>query len=199
MARKTFFSFHYKPDVQRAQVVRKSQFFKDHGEAGFYDASAFERTKNEDPAALKRFLRKEMQGTSVICVLIGAETASRRWVRFEILQALCDARGLMGIRVHSIADFDGKTIAAGDNPFDLLGVYRKDDVVQVIERKTVNDKWSYTSDFGKQELETWPYTPNLPPPGSTALSHFFAVHSWTNAPHEKIERWIETAARQAGY
>jgi len=199
MARKTFFSFHYKPDVQRAQVVRKSHFFKDHGEAGFYDASAFERTKSEDPAALKHFLRKEMQGTSVICVLIGAETASSRWVRFEILQALCDGRGLMGVRVHSIADFDWKTVSAGDNPFDLLGVYRKDDVLQVIERESVNDKWVYTSNFGKQQLATWPYTPNLPPPGSTALSQFFALHSWTNTPHEKIEPWIDAAARQAGY
>lgn len=199
MARKTFFSFHYKPDVQRAQVVRKSQFFKDHGEAGFYDASAFEKTKNEDPAELKRFLREEMQGTSVICVLIGAETASRRWVRFEVLQALCDGRGLTGIRVHSIAGFDGKTTMAGENPFDLLGVYRKDDVVQVIERKSVNDKWAYTSDFGKQELERWPYTPSLPPLGCTALSQFFTLHNWSNTPHEKIEQWIETAATQAGY
>ena len=48
MARKTFFSFHYNPDVQRAQVVRKSQFFKDHGEVGFYDASAFEKARNEN-------------------------------------------------------------------------------------------------------------------------------------------------------
>jgi MTH538 TIR-like domain (DUF1863) len=68
MTRKAFFSFHCGPDVRRAQVVRKSQFFRDHGEAGFYDASAFEKTKSEDPAALKRFLRKEIQGTSVICV-----------------------------------------------------------------------------------------------------------------------------------
>lgn len=199
MARKTFFSFHYKPDVQRAQVVRKSQFFKNHGEAGFYDSSAFEKTKNEDPAALKRFLRKEIQGTSVICVLIGAETASRRWVRFEIMQAVCDARGLVGIRIHSIADFDGKTVTAGDNPFDLIGVYRKDDAVQLIERKTVNDPWTYTSDFGKQALETWPYTPKLPPTGSTALSQFFPVYTWTNMSHEKIEGWIEAAATQASY
>ncbi|MFM1990340.1 MAG: hypothetical protein RJA99_3297 [Pseudomonadota bacterium] len=199
MARKTFFSFHYKPDVQRAQVVRRSQSFKDHGEAGFYDASAFERTKNGDPAALKRFLRKEIQGTSVICVLIGAETASRRWVRFEILQALLDARGLVGVRIHTIANFDGQMAAAGNNPFDLLGVYRKDDAVQLIERKTVSDPWTYTSDFGEQELETWPYTPNLPPTGSTALSQFFSVHSWTNTSHYRIEGWIEAAAMQAGY
>lgn len=199
MARKTFFSFHYIPDVQRAQVVRRSQFFKDHGEAGFYDASAFEKTKNEDPAALKRFLRKEIQGTSVICVLIGAETASRRWVRFEILQALCDARGLIGVRINTIPDFNGKTAVAGDNPFDLLGVFRKDDAIQVIERKTVSDPWTYTSDFGKQQLETWPYTPELPPPGNTALSQFFSVNSWTGTPHEKIEKWIEAAATQAGY
>ena len=199
MARKTFFSFHYKPDVQRAQVVRKSQFFKEHGEAGFYDASAFEKAKNEDSAALKRFLRKEMQGTSVICVLIGAETASRPWVRFEILQALCDGRGLVGIRIHSIADFNGKTITAGDNPFDLLGVYRKDDVLQVVERNSMNDNWTYTSDFGKRQLENWPYTYSLPAPGCTALSAFFSIHSWANSPHEKIQDWIEAAATQAGY
>ena len=199
MARKTFFSFHYKPDVQRAQVVRRSHFFKDHGDAGFYDASAFEKTKNDDPAALKRFLIKEIQGTSVICVLIGAQTASRRWVRFEILQALCDARGLVGVSIHSIANFSGETTAAGDNPFDLLGVFRKDDAVHVIERKTVRDPWTYTSDFGKQELKTWPYTLKLPPLGNTALSQFFLVHSWTGTPHEKIEGWIEAAAIQAGY
>ncbi len=199
MARKTFFSSHYNPDVQRAQVVRKSQFFKDHGEVGFYDASAFEKARNENPDALKRFLRKEIQGTSVICALIGAETAARRWVRFEILQALFDARGLMGIRIHLIANFDGETAEAGDNPFDLLGVYRKDEALQVIERKTVNEKWTYTSDFGKQILETWPYSPKLPPAGCTALSQFFSVHSWENTPHEKIEGWIEAAATKAGY
>lgn len=199
MARKTFFSFHYKPDVQRAQVVRKSQYFKDHEEAGFYDASAFEKTKSENPDSLKRFLRKEIQGTSVICVLIGAETASRRWVRFEIMQALRDARGLVGVRIHSIADFDGKTVSAGDNPFDLLGIYRKDDTLQLIERKTVNDQWTYSADFGKEKLETWPYTPKPPPVGCTALSRFFAVHSWGNKSHENIEGWIEAAAKQAGY
>lgn len=199
MARKTFFSFHYKPDVQRAQVVRKSQFFKDHGDAGFYDASAFEKAMNEDPAELKRFLRKEMQGTSVICVLVGAETASRRWVRFEVLQALFDGRGLVGVRIHSIADFDGKTVTPGDNPFNLLGVYRKDNMLQVVERKTVNDKWTYTSDFGKQQLKEWPYTSTLLPAGCTALSEYFSIHSWTNTSHERIEGWIESAAIQAGY
>jgi hypothetical protein len=199
MARKTFFSFHYKPDVQRAQVVRKSQFFKDHGDAGFYDASAFEKSKKEDPAALRRFLRKEMQGSSVICVLIGAETASRRWVRFEVLQALFDGRGLMGIRIHSIANFDGKEALAGANPFDLLGVYRKDDALKVVERNTADDKWTYTSDFGQQQLETWPYTSNLPPQGCTALSRFFSIHSWNNTSHDKVEPWIEAAATQAGY
>ncbi|MBK1688799.1 TIR domain-containing protein [Rubrivivax gelatinosus] len=199
MARRTFFSFHYKPDVQRAQVVRKSQFFKENGDAGFYDASAFERAKNENAAALRRFLREEIQGTSVICVLIGAETASRRWVRFEISQALFDNRGLMGVRIHSIADFDGNTSQAGDNPFDLVGVYRKDDVLQVVERKAVSDKWTYTTDFGKEEIKKWPYTANLPPTGCTALSRFFSVHNWSSSSHANIGPWIEAAAKQAGY
>ena len=42
MARRTFFSFHYKPDVSRAWVVKNSQIVKDREDAGFLDSSAFE-------------------------------------------------------------------------------------------------------------------------------------------------------------
>lgn len=198
MARKTFFSFHYKPDVQRAYVVRNSQFVKENGETGFYDSSAFERSKNEDPESLKRFLRKEVQGSSVVCVLIGSETARRRWVRFETLQALMDGRGLVGIRIHTIGDWDGKSSTQGDNPFDLLGVYREGDRVRLIERDSTSSKWTYTRDFGDKVIPNWPYSSQLPPLGNTPLSHFFLVHVWTGTSHVRIGSWLEAAAQQAG-
>ena len=43
MTRRTFFSFHYNNDVQRAWVVKNSQVVKDHEDTGFFDSSAFER------------------------------------------------------------------------------------------------------------------------------------------------------------
>lgn len=197
MARRTFFSFHYKPDVQRAWVVRNSQFFKEQGDSGFFDSSAFERMKNTDPNFLKRFLRQEIEGSSVVCALIGKETAERRWVRFELLQALFDGRGLLGVRVHGIGDWDGKPSAAGPNPFDLLGVYSVRGELRVIERAGVDQPWTYTHDFGQQLLGSWPYSAVPPADGNTALSHYFRVHDWTDGSHTQIGSWVEAAAVQA--
>lgn len=199
MARRTFFSFHYKEDVQRAYVVRNSQYVKEQGETGFYDSSAFERQKNQDPESLKRFLRKEVEGSSVVCALVGSQTAHRRWVRFEILQALVDARGLVGIRIHPIADWDGMVSSPGDNPFDLLGIYREDNRVYLVERATESSQWTYTSDFGKHVLAKWPYSSGqLPPLGTTPLSSYFKTHTWLGDAHNRIDGWLEAAAQQAG-
>jgi hypothetical protein len=96
VARRTFFSFHYKPDVTRANVVKNSWVMKDREDAGFFDSSAFEKAKNTDEDSLKRFLIKEMDGSSVVCALVGAATASRQWVRYEIQRAIWDGRGLLG-------------------------------------------------------------------------------------------------------
>lgn len=197
MARRVFFSFHYSNDVQRSEVVKNSQFLKDKELAGFFNSSAMEEAKRKDADSLRRFLKKEMEGSSVVCVLVGEETANRRWVRFEILQGLMDARGIVGVRIHTIAGFDRKTTKAGPDPFDLLGVYRKDDYVYVVERSAVGEKWTYTTDFEQKVLPHWPYTPNLPPQGTTALSQFFSVHQWANDGYNNIGTWVEKAAQQA--
>lgn len=79
MARRTFFSFHYKPDVTRAWTVRNSWMTKpDHEDVGFFDNSVFESKERESPDVLKRFLRDGLTNTSVTCVLVGAETTLRR-------------------------------------------------------------------------------------------------------------------------
>ena len=83
MARRTFFSFHYKPDVTRAWVVRNSWVTKvaqgERDDAGFFDSSVFEANQRESDEALKRFLREGLNNTTVTCVLVGAQTSLRRW------------------------------------------------------------------------------------------------------------------------
>lgn len=196
MARRTFFSFHYKPDVSRAWVVKNSQIVKDREDAGFLDSSAFEEAQRKDPDSLKRFLRKEMDGASVVCALAGSETASRRWVRFEIMQGMWDGRGLLGIRVHTIAGLNQKTTTAGPNPFDLLGVYVDDKKMYFTERASVSERWTYTTDFGKQMLPKWAYGA-IPSNGTYPISNFFSLRGWSPTAHNEVAGWIETAAKQA--
>jgi hypothetical protein len=200
MARRTFFSFHYKPDVQRAHVVANSWVTKDREEAGFFDSSAMEKAKNTDHDSLKAFLIRQMEGSSVVCALVGAQTAARRWVRYEILRGIWDERGLLAMRIHTIKDFSQSTTAAGTNPFDLLGIHVQGasnggKSVYLIERPTVNDKWSYAGDISKT-LPKWAYG-SIPAPGSYPLSQFFAIYDWASLGHQNNGTWIEAAAKQA--
>lgn len=183
--------------MSRAWVVKNSQVTKDREDAGFLDSSAFEEARRKDPDTLKRFLRKEMEGSSVVCVLVGAETALRRWVRFEIMQGILDERGIFGIRIHTIADLNGRNANAGPNPFDLLGVYVNDKKMYFTERASVSDKWTYTTDFGQQMLPKWAYGA-IPSNGTFPLSTFFTLKAWSSTAHSDIGGWIEEAARRAG-
>ena len=117
MARRVFFSFHYERDVWRAGVVRNSWLTKpDRETAGFFDAGIWEEAKKKGDAAVKKMIDDALVGTSVTAVLIGAETATRPYVKYEIDQSIARGNGLLGIRIHNIKDPSGKTDQWGANP-----------------------------------------------------------------------------------
>ena len=130
MARRVFFSFHYERDVWRANVVRNSWVTQDRIAAGFFDASLWEEAKAKGDEAIKRLIDDALVGTSVTAVLIGAETAQRKYVQYEIDKSLERGNGLFGVQIHMIKDKSGNTDAPGANPLpDRYPVYRwfKDD------------------------------------------------------------------------
>lgn len=55
---------------------------------------------------------------TVTVVLIGAETASRKWVKYEIKRSHERGNGLLGVYIHKLKDKNGNTDRKGDNPFD---------------------------------------------------------------------------------
>jgi len=201
MARYTFFSFHYKPDVQRAQVVKKSWVTQERKDAGFFDSSVFEKAQKQNDDALKAFLNREMDGSSVVCTLVGTETASRRWVRYEIQRGVWEGKGLLAVRIHRIKNWEQKQSVAGDSPFHVLGVYVKDNgaskSMYLVERPSTSDRWTYSADFSKV-IPKFPYRNTLPAEGTYALSEFFQIYDWASDGYEKIGTWIERAATQAG-
>ncbi|MDD3028837.1 MAG: TIR domain-containing protein [Alphaproteobacteria bacterium] len=122
MARRVFFSFHYEKDNWRAGQVRNSWVTKEDREsAGFWDAADWEEVKKKGDEAIKAWIRKQMDGTSVTIVLIGAETATRPYVQYEIQQSWVKGNGLIGIYVHNQKDKNGQKSAKGVDPFVALG------------------------------------------------------------------------------
>src|SRR5271154_6807247 len=99
MARRVFFSFHYERDGQRASVVRNSWVTKGD-EAGYIDSAAWEEVKGKGDASVKRWIEGQLSGTSVTVVLIGAETSSRNWVRYEIMRSYERGNGMLAIYLH---------------------------------------------------------------------------------------------------
>ena len=119
MARRVFFSFHYQRDLWRVNVVRNSGLIEGVSAAGFHDASLWEETKRKGSTAVRTLIDGGLDSTTVTVVLIGAETASRIWVSYEIEQSRARGNGILGVRIHNIKDQDGRTDPPGPVPAAL--------------------------------------------------------------------------------
>ena len=108
MARRVFFSFKYK-DVSRAMVVRNSWVTQGKEAAGFIDAAEFEKIKQQGDTAIKKWIDKQLEGTSVTIVLVGEKTCNSRWIKYEIEKSIEKGNGLLGIDISKIKDLQGKT------------------------------------------------------------------------------------------
>jgi len=117
MARKVFFSFHYKPDHWRASQVRQMGAIE--GDAPVSDNDWEKVTKGGDPA-IEKWIDGQMSGKSCAVVLIGAETAGRKWIEHEICKAWNDKKGVLGIYVHKLKNSDQKQSTKGANHFDPI-------------------------------------------------------------------------------
>lgn len=196
MARRTFFSFHYQPDVSRAQVVRNSWVTKpDRESSGFFDSSVFESKKRSGDETLKRFLREALKNTSVTCVLIGSETYLRKWVRYEIVRSFACGNGLLGVKIAGIKDFRGRSATQGPNPFDYLAFTVANN--RVTWKSSVNGKWAPYTMVPNIALSDVRY--RLGGKTNHTFSTLFRVYSWNaDNGYANLGTWIERAAQQAG-
>ena len=91
--RKVFFSFSWS-DVTRAEVVRNSYVTKGGQQAARYiDKAQREEVKKQTDLAIKRWINKQMLGTTVTVVLVGEYTCRSRWVRYEINRTIEKGHG----------------------------------------------------------------------------------------------------------
>lgn len=151
MVRRVFFSFHYANDIARVHHVRDTWLTR-RGSAGpcFEDGSLWERIPTRDDDLLRQKIDIALRDTSVTVVLIGTETAHRKYVTYEIEQSLMRGHGLLGVHVHQIRDSYGRTAKKGPNPLDKLlipGTFAP--------LSTVFETYDWVNDDGPHNLGQW--------------------------------------------
>lgn len=118
MPRHTFFSFRYKADNWRAANIRSSWITKDRKAAGYFDSADWEEVKKKSDSSIETWIDGQLEGTSVTVVLIGSDTAGKKWINYEIKASHTKGNGMLGIYIHQKKDSNGKTATKGRNPFD---------------------------------------------------------------------------------
>lgn len=179
MARVVFFSFDY-DDIWRVTQVRNSGRFIGEKRSGFRDKAEYEQVKRRGDAAICNWIRRQMHGCSVTCVLIGAATYRSRWVDFEIAESIARDMGLLGVYVH-------KLHAPQNQPQDTV----LDTLFQLPSPPNPLDNHSLTTNnwFGQ--------------PISVTASAHFETHTWEprdsflSLPND-LGAWVDEAARRAG-
>ena len=115
MSRHVFYSMHYDGDRSRAELVRKLAGLTPNSEA---KPSEWATLTRGGDFMIKRWIEQQLRGRSCLIVLIGAETATRPLVKYEIARAWALNLGVLGVHIHALKDAQGKQTSKGASPFD---------------------------------------------------------------------------------
>jgi len=151
MTRRVFFSFHYERDAWRAGVVRNSGITQNV--AGFIDSADWEQIKSRGDGAIKQWIEDQLDGTSVTVVLIGAETNSRRWVKYELNRSWVTGNGILGIYIHNIKDQYSQTDIKGKIAFGPKFKMNPDDGKQYFYERFNTYDW--VAGNGYENFDSW--------------------------------------------
>ena len=117
MTRRVFYSFHYVPDVMRVSQVRNIGALEVNKAATDND---WETVKSGKDTAIKKWIAEQMKGRTCTVVLVGEETADRKWINHEIVESWNKGMGVVGIHIHGLKNMNGNIANKGKNPFDCI-------------------------------------------------------------------------------
>ncbi len=110
MAKFVFYSFHYDRDAHRVQLVRNINALEGQP---LLNSQKWEEVLRKGDKAIGDWIRAQMAYKKGVIVLIGQQTAGRKWVEYEINQAWSDKRPFLGVRIHGLSSMgavDGRAL-----------------------------------------------------------------------------------------
>lgn len=150
--RNAFYSFHYMPDGWRASQVRNIGVLDGNQPASDND---WESIKKGGDTAIQKWIDGQLVGRSCAIVLIGENTAGRKWINYEITKAWDKGIGVLGIHIHKLKDRDERQSKMGRNPFDFVTVDSKklSETVKVYD--STYSTSTYVYDHIKSNIADW--------------------------------------------
>ena len=115
--RQVFYSFHYNNDAWRASQVRNIGVVEGNKPASDND---WEQVKRGGDSAIRRWIAEQMHYRSCTVVLVGSDTANRKWINHEISKSWNDGMGVVGIYIHGLKNSESEVSTEGKNPFDFI-------------------------------------------------------------------------------
>jgi hypothetical protein len=113
-------------------------------------------TKKGDKA-IQDWIDGQLDGKSCAVVLIGSNTAGRKWINYEIEKAWNSKKGVLGIYIHRLKNLDGDQATKGDNPFEIFtlcdGKKKLSAVVKTYNPPYTDSKEAYA--YIKENLADW--------------------------------------------
>lgn len=151
MKRQVFYSFHYKNDVRRVSQVRNIGALEDNKPVS---DNAWEEVKRKGDDNIKQWINDNLKSRSCVIVMIGEETANRKWVKYEIEKAWNDGKGLLGIYIHNLNDPVTGKCSQGKNPFTSFTMKRDNkSLADIVKCYNPNPNDAY-NDI-KNNIENW--------------------------------------------
>ncbi|MFJ8132523.1 TIR domain-containing protein [Streptomyces hydrogenans] len=154
VARRVFFSFRYDLDNWRVQTVKN--IGRVEGQS-LLTSNQWEDVARNGDAAIQRWIDGQMVGKSCDIVLIGSQTAGRRWVEYEFRKAWSEGKGVVGIHIHQLLDRNRQSTTKGKNPFSGFtlsnGNVSFDQVVRTYDPVGYNSASAYASITSN--IESW--------------------------------------------
>jgi antiphage defense system Thoeris ThsB-like protein len=152
VARRIFHTFHFKRDSWRVQQVRQMGVIEGQQ---LLSPNEWEAVKRSGDAAIRKWINDQMSGKSAVVVLIGRQTAGRKWVNYEIKKAWDDGRGLVGVYIHSLRNENQQQDSRGANPFSgfSVGTTPLSSIVKAYDPPSTDSSRAYA--YIKSNLERW--------------------------------------------
>lgn len=152
MARRVFTSFHYVPDNWRASQVRNMGKIEGNS---VVSANQWEEVTKGGNKAIEKWIDDNMSGKSCVIVLVGENTAGRKWIKYEIEKAWNEGRGVLGIHIHNLKNSIGNQASKGRNPFEDFSVNGKNlsSIVKCYNPPFTTSTYVY--DYIKENIENW--------------------------------------------
>ena len=113
MAHRVFYSFHYAKDAWRAGQVRNMGILEGDQPV---TSNEWEEVKQKGVKNIENWIANNMKYKSCLVQLVGEETFSRRWCKYEIEHAWKEGKGIVCIYIHGLKDASGNQCDKGQNP-----------------------------------------------------------------------------------